>query len=299
MSDTNPPQDHTQIACTTCNYNLTGLDLAGQCPECGDLILQTCFWCDYDLTNTDPNTNCPECGVPATTSIGQGVLAPVPAETLTAVHTGMKLATILVLVYIVTVIASVIAMGWAMSTLTNSETYWVVIASSTINNLVLLAITYGWWKISTTLPNIPPLVEATDRRTFLRVMIWVFAAITVVTMLLSFIPTNYDPMAQTTWVDVITLIVGLISLIIMLLFFIAQVRYIGWLAKLVQNKKMEKRAKHLVWSGPLISIFGVFLLFLGPLVILILYWNMIEYTRRDVKKILKSKHTHPIPEPTT
>ena len=288
MNGSNNPQDHTQLTCTTCNYNLTGLDLAGNCPECGDLILQTCFWCDYDLTNTDPNSNCPECGVPATASIGHGILAPVPIETLRTVHTGMRMATTLVLVYIVTAITFTITAVWATSSLTNAQTYWVVVAGPTINNLILLAITLGWWKISTPLPNIPSLVEAIDRRTFLKVMIFVFAAITGVSMIMSYIPTDYDPMAKTTTLDVINGIIGLIAIIIMLLFFIAQVRYIGWIAKLVRNKKMEKRAKHLVWSGPIISIVGTFLLFLGPLIILILYWNMIEYTRRDLKKIIKA-----------
>lgn len=276
-----------QFTCSNCNYNLTGLDLAGNCPECGDLILQKCFWCDYDLTNTNPDTNCPECGVPATTSIGQGVLATTPLDLLKTIHKGFRLATILILVYIVWV---VVAMVGFMSIAFDPKHYNLMgTSASIITNTIIFGIIFGWWKIASPIPGLPEDVDGSDRRGFLKATLIAFAIITAISMLVSFIPTNQDPDAPFTTIEYVMLGGQLISFVVMIAMYIAQLRYLQWFAKLVNNTKMHKRAKHMIWSGPLIFCVGFFLILLGPLIVLILYWNMIEYLRRDVKKIIKSK----------
>lgn len=286
MNDPSTPAPQDRLTCSSCGYNLAGINLDGSCPECGKPIIEQCLWCEYDLTNTAHDTNCPECGIPVITSIGYGVFAPAPIELLKSIHTGFKTVTILILVYIVTSIAAGIAAAAMTATGSNTANYTMVAVGSTINNGLILAIAFGWWKLSAPLPDLPAGISGEDRRSFLRVMIWIFAAATALTLLLNLIPQNYDPMADPTPINFIAGILSLIFMIVMLIFYIAQVRYIGWFAKLVRNKKMERRAKHLVWSGPLIAILGLPLILIGPLIVLILYWNMIEYTRRDLKKII-------------
>lgn len=285
------PQSLTQtnLTCTKCGYLLDGLNLREHCPECGIKIVNECFWCDYDLSNTAPDSKCPECGVPVFASIGQGVLATVPYEKLKTIHDGMKFVTVLILVYIVTVVATMVVLGAATvsATLSNTSMHIMVVIAAIVNNTILLAIVYGWHMFSAPLTEIPRQLDANDRRTFLRTMNWIFAVTTVATLLLALIPTNYSSTAAPTAVDIISGLLSLASVVIMLIYFIAQVRYVEWIAKLVRNRKMERRAKHLVWSGPLISILGFIILFIGPLIALILYWNMIEYTRRDLKKIVQ------------
>jgi len=269
-----------QFTCSNCNYNLTGLDLAGNCPECGDLILQKCFWCDYDLTNTNPDTNCPECGVPATTSIGQGVLATTPLDLLKTIHKGFRLATILILVYIVWVVVAMVGfmsiafdpkhynlMGTSASIITNT----IIIATSNLGSDIiqrrLKARDAAGEEYEKTRAEVMDVLRGHFRPEFLN---------------------RIDEIIVTT-IEYVMLGGQLISFVVMIAMYIAQLRYLQWFAKLVNNTKMHKRAKHMIWSGPLIFCVGFFLILLGPLIVLILYWNMIEYLRRDVKKIIKSK----------
>ena len=83
--------------------------------------------------------------------------------------------------------------------------------------------------------------------------------------------------------------VNLLAYTMMLVVFITSVLYMGWFAKIVRNKKMAGRAKHFIWSGPLMAITSVFLMMIGALIALVMYWNMVEYTRRDLKKIIDAR----------
>ena len=289
MNDSNNPQDHTQIACTACNYNLEGIDLTRCCPECGDTIITDCFWCDYDLRNTAPESNCPECGVPAATSIGRGLLATVPPDLLRSIHNGFRLVTVLILVYIVWIIVAAVAFTTLLIGLDNSTLNLAVIPISIVSNGLVLAIIYGWWKLAAPFPDIPETIDGSDRRGFLNATLIAFAIVTAITMLVSFIPSNLDPDAPFETIDYVNFVIQAIGVIVMILVYVAQMRYLQWFAKIAKNQKMHKRAKHLVWSGPLIAIVGAFFFLIGPLVVLILYWNMLEYLRRDVKKIIKAK----------
>lgn len=277
------------LTCTKCGYLLDGLNLRDNCPECGTRIVNGCFWCEYDLSNTAPDSVCPECGIPVTASIGHGVLESVPIQTLRRVHSGMRTITLLILVYIVTSISATIAAAFFIASMNSASVYTMVIVGSTINNGILIAIAYGWIKASTPLPNIPSNIDAQDKRTFLSVMSWLFIGFTALIMILNFIPSGQNSLNAAPGVlDFVLGILNIIVFMIMLIYYIASVMYIGWIARLVRNTKMYRRSKHLVWSGPLIAILGFFLLLLGPLIVLILYWNMIEYTRRDLKKIINA-----------
>ena len=208
------------------------------------------------------------------------------SKILSSVHTGFRLVTNLILLYIVSLVATfVLAFAVGMNSVQNI--YLLTAIAGFINNAIVFGIIIGWFKLSRPLNGLPEMLDAGDKRSFVRVMLWIFAAVTCISLIYSLIPS--DPDAPPTIIDMIYGIISLISLFIVLALFIANVMYIGWFAKLVRNKKMSKRAKHFVWSGPLIAIVGFFILFLGPLITLVMYWNMIEYTRRDLKKIIAAR----------
>ena len=287
MIDTTLSTDQITPSCTKCNYNLSGIDLSANCPECGERIINECMFCDYDLSNTDPNNPCPECGVPVLCSIGNSAFASVSTEQLKSVHTGFKLVTMLILLYIVSVIATMV-LSFALLTNAPDLNYLFTVVAAVVNNAIIFGIIVGWFKMIQPLKGLPSLIDAPDKRTFVRAMLWVFTGITVITLIYGFIPS-----AQSDALSVIDIAFGIFyifSLVFMLALFISNVMYIGWFAKLVRNKKMAKRSKHFVWSGPLIAILGFPLLFLGPLITLVLYWNQIEYIRRDLKKIIQTRH---------
>lgn len=40
-----------------------------------------------------------------------------------------------------------------------------------------------------------------------------------------------------------------------------------------------------MWLGPLLATFGLVIIGLGPLIALVLYWNMLDWVRKDLKRI--------------
>ena len=294
--DTPPPPQTTPAeqlreyhpTCAKCDYNLTDIDPSGTCPECGTPIINGCIRCEYDLTATDPSSNCPECGVPVVCSIGHSALGPVPTETLRAVHTGFRLVTTLILISIITGIASTVTLSMVIGR--NPELYYPVSAvGAIINNGLTFGIVVGWFKLTKPLTGLPDILDAPDKRSFVRVTLWIYAACLAVTTIWQLIP--QDPYANDdpSIMDIVVGIFFLATYVVMLVVFISNVLYLGWFARLVQNRKMTKRSKHFAWSGPVIAILGLPLLFIGPLITLILYWNMVEYIRRDLKKIINAR----------
>lgn len=266
---------------------MSGIDLAGNCPECGHSILDKCFWCSYDLSNTAPDANCPECGVPAINSIGNGVLDSVPLERLRSIHSGFKLVTTLILAYIVWIVGIVVALF--MTSLMMIDSYVFGIFISLITNGITLGIIYGWWKIASPIPNLPQALSVQDQRKFLQVTTIITASLIGISAFYAFVPDNPDYDAPLKLVDLFFMIISIASYLAIFAFYIAQMLYLQWFARLVKNQKMYKRSKHMIWSGPLISIVGAFVFMLGPLIVLVLYWNMVEYLRRDVKAIIKAR----------
>jgi hypothetical protein len=245
-----------------------------------------CPKCKYDLVGCDPKGNCPECGTPVYCSVGRGVLNAVPIEQLRSAHLGFRLVTNLILLYIVSVIVSMVGLFYIIGV--NPDQYYPLAAiAAIINNGIIFGIIYGWLRLTQRLQNLPDALDRPDLRSFVRVVMWIFAGSTVITLVYGLFPS--DPNAPPSAIDIAYAIFSFLVAILMLVVFVANVLYMGWFARLVGNTKMAKRAKHFVWYGPLIAVLGFFILFLGPLITLVLYWNMIEYTRRDLKKIIAAR----------
>jgi hypothetical protein len=63
---------------------------------------------------------------------------------------------------------------------------------------------------------------------------------------------------------------------------LTQARFLG---RRVPDRVIVDRAGRYRWLLPLISVVGVCLVYLGPLIALILYWNLLDRLRKHVKMI--------------
>lgn len=299
MHDDSPPHnDHTPEStlsefhptCSKCDYNLTNIDPSGNCPECGTPIINNCIRCEYDLSGTDTDSKCPECGVPVRCSIGRSALGTVPTELLRSVHSGFRLVTTLILISIITGIGSYIVLAMVIGR--NPDLFYPFsVVSAIINNGLTFGIVVGWFKLTKPLTGLPEILDAPDKRSFVRVTLWIYTACLSITTIWQLIPQDPNAAEDLSILAIVMGIFFLATYVVMLVVFISNVLYLGWFARLVRNRKMTKRSKHFAWSGPVIAILGMPLLFLGPLITLILYWNMVEYIRRDLKKIINARAT--------
>ena len=89
-----------------------------------------------------------------------------------------------------------------------------------------------------------------------------------------------------TAIVVLSMALGLASLIAWVAQFFAAMLYVRWLARRVPDQKLHNRAKRFMWLGPLLQTVGLLLLGLGPLIALVMYWNMLDTMRKHIKRML-------------
>tara|TARA_R110002072_G_scaffold42064_11_gene117997 strand:+ start:13542 stop:14462 length:921 start_codon:yes stop_codon:yes gene_type:complete len=279
----------TSHACLKCKYSLDGIDPSGACPECGTPIIDGCVWCAYDLSDTEPNGVCPECGVPVHCSIGSSALGGVSTEQLQSVHAGFRLVTYLLLffiIFIVLLIATMFMNFRATGSLIGITALVICIG-------VVLGTIFGWFKLSQPLTGLPRKIDKPGIRSLVRVMLWVFIGVAILSLINGLVA--WAPLSEGGSLTVRGIANGVLFVLLgssAIVLFVANVLYIGWFARLVRNQRIQKRAKHFVWTGPTVAILGAMLLCfvpIFPLIVLALYLDMIESIRIDLKKIIKAR----------
>jgi predicted RNA-binding Zn-ribbon protein involved in translation (DUF1610 family) len=281
MEDTNTAQAESHLSCTHCNYDLTGLDLTGSCPECGNKIITTCFNCDYNLAGLDPSGVCPECGFTIEGSIGRGELAKANPGYLAKLHKGVFIIQAAIIVQILMVFAS-IGVGVAVGMSGGQSTAFEIVTGLIFLAIALITI-YGWWLFTETDPDYSGNYTGSEARKLVRIMILIGAGFTLIQTVLNFIPVSNT-------ISIVIGVLALIALVVSVIQFFAQMFYIKWMAPLIRNKKVYNRSKLLMWLGPVLMTFGILLIGLGPLIALVLYWNMLDWIRKDLKAIRENHH---------
>jgi len=75
------------------------------------------------------------------------------------------------------------------------------------------------------------------------------------------------------------------STIAWVVWFFAAMRYLQWLAPRLPNVRVLERAKLMMWLGPVLYTVGMLFCGIGPLVALVLYYNLLDWVRNDLKAI--------------
>ena len=265
------------LLCNHCNYDLIGIALTDRCPECGTPILKDCSWCGYDLSDTPPDYACPECGVPALTSAGSGSLSFATSTELDAIYLGFKSLTIT----IVTGIGLVVAM--VLGLLINSRVELVIEAAFylTVYGLFFAGM-FCWWKMTTPLQALPTAIDGSSQRKRVRTMHKVLVVTIIVLSVMYLIPQGYYQFVSGTVVDIVDALVFIFFSILILVVYFYQMQYLIWFSSHARNVKIKKQAARMIWVGPLVVIF---VLFIGPLIALLLYLDLILSIQKNVKLI--------------
>ncbi len=271
------PDNQSNISCEHCNYNLSGIDLQGSCPECGKQIISKCFRCEYSLEGLDPAGPCPECGLPIEASIGRGELAKADPSYLKSLHKGVFIVQTAIILYILALFG-VIGVTFSAGMAGGITPLWITLLSSVVGLLFSIAMMVGWWMFSAPQSQYTGSYTGSEARKLVRIMIIVAACFSVISFPLAFFQEN-------NIILLISGLLGLVSLLISLVRFIAEMFYIRWMAPLIRNKKVYDRSKLLMWLGPVLMTVGILLVGLGPIIALVLYWNMLDLIRKDLKAI--------------
>lgn len=84
---------------------------------------------------------------------------------------------------------------------------------------------------------------------------------------------------------ILMLIVSVVGGIAWLVQFFAGLRYTRWMFGRVPNPEEQKKCDRFMWMLPLIFVLGACLLYLGPIIAMVLYWNQLHRLRQYVKTL--------------
>lgn len=286
-------------SCQQCGELILDLRVGDSCPNCGKLIGGLCRGCGYDLAGLLASSNCPECGKLVTASLRGDRLRDASREYVTALHQGVRcvLASIALLVVMVmaVILGTVVfdAMGADLGANFRKAAAWgmrgVALLSAT------LAV-FGWFRLTTPEPALH-IVDTADRhRQWARFLVVALVAQSVLSIGLAMIdpkaasaPSGSGPMASVIHaIEWAGLVIGVAQ-------FVFSMNYLKWLADKVPDRALGRRAARYRWLLPLWFFPGMLLCFLGPLVALILYDNLLNDFRRVLKRILADPTFQPPP----
>lgn len=187
----------------------------------------------------------------------------------------------LIIMVIVGVLVSLAASGNPQSAVTLVGP--VDVGIEFITAAISLVIAYGWWLFSEADPKLSGFSDGGAPRQLVRVCVAISVAGTLASFAISLL----------AWLTSSSVIAGLVLLLITIVAalasivaFFAQMLYVKWLAGRLPNAAVYKRSKTLLWLGPVLYTFGLLLLGLGPLIALVLYWNMLDKVRKDLRDIV-------------
>lgn len=249
----------------------------------------SCKHCGYALQGLVPTGMCPECGLPIERSLSDDLLRNSNPDYLRLLHRGVFLVLTGIILYILMMIGG-IAVGFMVVSY-GGNLGFVEMALTLCSLIATGVIAWGWFEFSTPDPAFVGRQDGSQARVVVRVAVVANAGIALLTSVIQLAmpssattPSGGAPNALTA-LDVVVVLLSLVGFVAWAVSFFAAMLYLRWLCPRIPNWKAYRRAKTMMWLGPVLFTVGALCVGLGPLVALILYWNMLDWIRRDLKRI--------------
>ncbi len=245
---------------------------------------RTCTRCSYNLRGLAINGNCPECGAPVADSLRGLLLQYASPEYLQAVGRGLSLILNGLLVWIIAMIGILLVrgsaanLGFSPSTIRSIE---ILMSAAQVGVAGMLALGYWWYTQPD--PGYVGQESTTGARRVLRSMAVVRMGFEVVTLVTTFIaPLGGSVGSVAEYIAYAALLLGFVAWCVQ---FFATMRYTRWLARRVPDAYIVRRASRYMWLLPLIATVGAIAVYIGPLLALVMYWNLLDRLRKHFKAI--------------
>lgn len=241
---------------------------------------QPCIRCGYDLRGLPIAGACPECSAPVERSLLGDLIAFSSPEYQATIHRGVFLVQagiiVSILLFILTLVLAIAFSAGQSVTLLGQGLSLIPAALSV----------WGWWLLSSPDPGQLASNKGESPRRVIRVTVVIQVMFTLVHLAITAISTMaVASQAASSGLGIFVLIFAVMSTVVSVAQFFAAMLYIKWLATRLPSPRAEKRAKLMLWLGPVLYTVGLLLVGLGPLIALIMYYNLLEWVRKDLKAI--------------
>lgn len=240
-------------------------------PAGNDTAGRTCVVCAYSLHGLAPDGLCPECGTPVAHSIRGNLLKYASPEYLKRLHRGVILIQTGIILGVPVAVASALAVPGAGA---ESVAALAGVAVSAVSAC-------GWWLFTELDPGHAATDSGATPRTMIRASVLASIPMAVVSTVADALKPAGSAASASDPLTILSAIANLGLLVALTTRYFAAMLYLRWLAGRIPDEKVRTRAKDLMWPGPLVLLLFV----IGLVVVLVLYWRMLTWVRKDLKRI--------------
>ncbi len=243
--------------CVKCSYNIRGLPIAGKCPECGTDVAMSL----------------------------KGVLLQYASpEYLATIRSGLGLVLNGILLYIVYFLLSIViglVVGATAGGLPRGFMLLLAVLGTAVQGMIL----FGYWKYTQPDPGFIGREMPDTARKIVRIAVIIQGAAAVIALPAQLGANFGGAGGLAAAIGVLIMIVGFVSFAAWIMGFFGIMRYTDWMARRIPDQFVIARVKLYIWLLPVIAVVGLVVFGLGPLIALVMYWNLLDRMRKHLKAI--------------
>lgn len=236
---------------------------------------RACITCGYDLIGLPVGGVCPECGTLAADSLRGILLQFASPDYLRSVRLGLSLVLSGILIWVVVIVVSVLGQIYFKG----GREFGLIMQAASLADQVLILV--GYLRLTVLDPQFTGTESPTSARAILRIAVLIQIGLSLLTTALLLAAGS----APSPGVAAIFMALSAAGLAASAVQFFAMMRYARWLARRVPDDRIIRRTQVYMWLLPLLTTVGCLAIGLGPLVALILYWNLLDRLRKHLKSI--------------
>ena len=250
----------------------------------------TCIQCGYALQGLPTAGKCPECGTAVADSLRGFLLQFAGRQYLETITKGLSFVLNGILAMVILMIVGFV-MAFGLVTAGGGLTAFSVLLTGA-STVISLAILWGYWQFTELDPGSAALDTERSSRKVVRVAVVVSAVVAVLSLLieLSGVAGSARGTGAGAAVDTTAAVINgglrLASAAAWIAQFFAVMRYTRLLGQRMPDAFIVKRCSMYMWLLPVLQTVGILLVGLGPLIALVMYWNLLDRLRKHLKSIL-------------